>query len=221
MRWVTYLSPSGGGERVGALDDGDVLGSPDHGDLAALLASGGEQLTEAYERAVHAPVEIIVELEARVCAPVRPTAPVPVRVDDGVLQVGPELVQGVDDAVPPDARAARIGVAAVAGADRPAAAYTPACLWLDADAHPVQLSLGPVLTTADEISGTSLDLSASVEDREPGRARLDPAHEWLVSGPGPVRAVLPLTALDLAAEDELFVDSDTLGTFEVRVGSQV
>ena len=26
MRWVTYLSPSGGGERAGALDDGDVLG---------------------------------------------------------------------------------------------------------------------------------------------------------------------------------------------------
>lgn len=221
LRWVTYLSPSGGGERVGALDDGDVLGSPEPLDLVALLESGGDPLTAAYERAVDAPIEIIVELEARMCAPVRPTAPVAVRAGDEVLRIGPELVRGVDDAVPISAQTARVGVAAVAGADGSAAAYTPACLWLDAETRPVQLSLGPVLTTVDEVWGTPLALNVSVEDRELGHGRLDPSHEWLVSGPGRVRALLPLATPELAADDELFVDADALGTFEVRVGSQV
>ncbi|MEE2046614.1 hypothetical protein Q7689_25080, partial [Nocardiopsis tropica] len=60
MRWVTYLSPSGVGERVGVLEDGDVLGSPDPGGLADLLAAGGDALAAAGGRAAAAPVEIIV-----------------------------------------------------------------------------------------------------------------------------------------------------------------
>lgn len=221
MRWVTYLSPSGGGERVGALDEGDVLGSPGAGSLADLLDEGGDALATAHRLAVAEPVEIIVEPEARMCAPVGPTAPVPVRASDEVWEVRPELVRGVDDAVLPEARSARVGVAAVTGGGGQAIAYTPACLWLDAGGEPVQLSLGPVLTTADEVLDAPLRLSASVDDRELGRGLVDPAREWLVSGPGRVRVLVSVVTPSLDAGDELFVDADTLGTFEVRVGSQV
>ena len=74
LRWVTYLSPSGGGARVGALDDGDVMGSPDGGDLGRLLEGGPAVLEAAHDRAVAHAIEIIVEPEARMCAPVAPTA---------------------------------------------------------------------------------------------------------------------------------------------------
>ncbi|MEE2040571.1 hypothetical protein Q8791_25445 [Nocardiopsis sp. CT-R113] len=224
MRWVTYLSPSGGGERVGVLDDGDVLGSPDPGSLADLLAAGGEALAAAGGRASAAPIEIIVEPEARMCAPVRPTALVPALIDGEVWEIHPELVRGADDAVLPAARSALVGLAAVSGGDGPASAYTPACLWLDAGGAAVQLTLGPVLTTADEVPGAPLPLSAWVDDREVGRGIADPAHEWLVSGPsgtGGVRVLLPVATPSLDENDELFVDAGVLGTFEVRVGSQV
>lgn len=221
MRWVTYLSPSGGGERVGVLDDGDVLGSPGSERLADLLEAGGKTLEAAHERAVDAPIEIIVEPEARMCAPVAPTSPVPVRAGEDVWRIRPELVRGADDAVPSGARAARLGVAAVAGGEGPASAYTPACLWLDGEGRPIQLNLGPVLTTADEVAGGTLELSASVDERETARGMVDPAHEWLVSGPEGVRALLPVATPLLEADDELFVEADGLGSFEVRVGSQV
>ncbi|GAA1443694.1 hypothetical protein [Nocardiopsis tropica] len=224
MRWVTYLSPSGGGERVGVLEDGDVLGSPDPGGLADLLAAGGDALAAAGGRAAAAPVEIIVEPEARMCAPVTPTALVPALVGGEVWEIHPELVQGSDDAVPSAARTALVGVAAVAGGDGPASAYTPACLWLDEGGAAVQLSLGPVLTTADEVPGAPLELSASVDDREVGRGIADPADAWLVSGPsgaGRMRVLLPVSTPPLDEDDELFVDAGVLGTFEVRVGSQV
>ncbi|MFD6951454.1 hypothetical protein A6A08_03875 [Nocardiopsis sp. TSRI0078] len=221
MRWVTYLSPSGGGERLGALDDGDVLGSPGSERLADLLEAGGDALEAAHGRAVDAPIEIIVEPEARMCAPVVPTAPVAVRAGEDVWEVAPELVRGADDAVPSGARSARVGVAAVAGGGNPASAYTPACLWLDRAGRPVQLSLGPVLVTADEVPGRPLRMSASVDDRELGRGLVDPAHAWLASGSAGVRALLPVATPPLEADDELFVDADALGTFEVRVGSQV
>ncbi|WP_150253605.1 hypothetical protein [Nocardiopsis deserti] len=221
MRWVTYLSPSGGSERVGALDEGDVLGSPDPVRLADLLEAGGDVLAGAHERAVAEPIEIIVEPEARMCAPLVPAEPVPVRAGDEVWQVPPELVRGSDDAVPPRARSARVGVAAVAGGGASVSAYTPACLWLDGAGQPVQLTLGPVLTTADEVPGEPLGVSASVEEGELGRGLVDPAHAWLVSGSGRVRALLPVATPPLETDDELFVDADVLGTFEVRVGSQV
>lgn len=220
MRWVTYLSPSGGGERVGALDDGDVLGSPDHRGLAELLAVGPQELSRARTRAVDAPVEIIVELEARMCAPVRPAALVPVRAGERLWEIPPELVTGVDDPVLRSARVAQVGAAAVAGTDSGAAAYTPACLWTDDDGLPVQLSLGPVLTTADELDGAEVEAAVLVADEEVARGTVELDHDWLVSGPGRVRAVLPLTTPPLEEHDEVFVEVGPLGEFEVRVGAQ-
>ncbi len=221
MRWVTYLSPSGGGQRVGALDDGDVMGSPGAQGLGELLDGGHDALEAAYARAVDGAIEIIVEPEARMCAPLTPTAPVPVLAGDREFEIPPELVRGVDDAVLPEARVACVGVAALTGADGPASAFTPACLWLDATGGAVQLSLGPVLTTADEMAGRTVELSTSVDDLENGRGRVEPAHAWLAAGPGRVRALLPLITPGLEENDELFVDAGDLGTFEVRVGSQV
>lgn len=221
MRWVTYLSPSGGGKRVGALDDGDVMGSPGAQGLDELLNGGHDALEAAYERAVDGAIEIIVEPEARMCAPVAPTALVPVRVGDRELEIHPELVRGVDDAVLPEARTACVGVAALAGGVGHVSAYTPACLWLDEGGQPVQLTLGPVLTTGDEVAGQPIEISTSVDDLENGRGLVDPAHEWLASGPGRIRALLPVITPALAENDELFVDTGELGTYEVRVGSQV
>ena len=154
-------------------------------------------------------------------APVAPAAPVPVRAGDRELRIHPELVRGVDDAVLPEARTACVGVAALATGDTHAGAYTPACLWLDEEERPVQLSLGPVLTTADEVGAQTIELSTSVDDLENGRGLVDPAHEWLASGPGRIRALLPVITPALAENDELFVDAGELGTYEVRVGSQV
>ena len=222
MRWVTYLSPSGGGARAGALDDGDVMGSPDRTPLDRLLEGGHQVLAAAHERAVDGAVEIIVEPEARMCSPVAPTAPVPVQAGEREFQVPPELVVGVDDAVRAEARTACVGVAALAvGEAGHGFAYTPACLWLDAAGEPVQLSLGPVLVTADELAGGAVELSTSVEELENGRGRVDPGSTWLTSGPGRVRALAPVLTPELAEDDELFVDAGDLGTFEVRVGSQV
>ena len=221
MRWVTYLSPSGGGARVGALDDGDVMGSPGGRSLGELLEGGDDALAAAHQRAVDGAIEIIVEPEARMCAPVLPTGPVPVLVGEREYAIGPELVRGVDDPVAPEARSARVGVAALAGGSGHASAYTPACLWLDEAGEPVELILGPVLTTSDELSGDVLELSTSVDDEENGHGRVEPDHDWLVSGPGRVRALLPVATPVLEADDELFVDAGELGTYEVRVGSQV
>lgn len=220
MRWVTYLSPSGGGERVGALDDGDVLGSPDPRGLADLLAAGPQELTRAHDRAVDTPIEIIVELEARMCAPVRPTALVPVRTGERLWEIPPEQVTGVDDPVLRTARVAHVGVAAVAGAEDSDAAFTPACLWTDTDGLPVQLSLGPVLTTADEIAGTPVEAAVFVADDEVARGTVEPDQGWPASGPGRVRALLPWSTPSLEENDELFVELGPLGEFEVRVGAQ-
>lgn len=221
LRWVTYLSPSGGSERVGALEDGDVLGSADPRDLATLLAAGGGEPERVYRQAVDAPVEIIVEPEARMCAPTSPTAPVPVRADQLHWEIDPELIGGVDDTVPSTARTARIGVAALAGAEGSVCAYTPACLWLDADGVPAWLSLGPVVSTADAVPARPLGLSTSLEDRELTRGLASCDHEWLHGGPGQVRVLLTLVTPPLEEGDELFVEVEELGSFEVRIGSRV
>lgn len=220
MRWVTYLSPSGGGERAGALDDGDVLGSPDHRVLSDLLADGPQELARAHDRAVDAPIEIIVELEARMCAPVRPSTLIPVRAGERLWEVPPEQVTGVDDPVLRTARVAHVGVAAVAGAEGGAAAFTPACLWTDTDGLPVQLSLGPVLTTADELDGAPVEAAVLVADDEVARGTVETGQGWLASGPGRVRALLPLSTPALEEDDELFVELGPLGEFEVTVGAQ-
>lgn len=215
------MSPSGGGTRAGAVDDQDVLGSPDEVSLERLLEGGLRALEAAHERAVEGAIEIIVEPETRMCAPVVPRTVVPVRMGDRELRIAPDLVTGVDDAVLPEARMACVGVAVLSVGEGEGHAYTPACLWLDAVGEPVQLSLGPVLTTADELDGEPLELSTWVEELENGRGRVDPNTPWLLSGPERVRALLPITTAELESDDELFVDAGELGTFEVRVGSQV
>lgn len=221
MRWVTYLSPSGGGARAGALDDGDVMSGPETPPLDRLLEGGFEALREAHARAVDGAIEIIVEPETRMCSPVAPREPVAVRLGDRDVEIPPELVVGADDAVAPEARVAHAGVAAITVGEERAGAYTPACLWLDAEGVAVQLSLGPVLTTADELTEGSVEPNTSVDDVENGRGRVDLSDPWLTSGPGRVRARLPAVTPPLEADDELFVDVGELGSFEVRVGSQV
>lgn len=221
MRWVTYLSPSGGGARAGALDEGDVLGSPDESSLDRLLEGGLQVMAAAHDRAVDGAIEIIVEPEARMCSPVTLTTSVPVRAGEREFEIHPELVGGVDDAVRAEARTACAGVAAIAVGEGRDFAYTPACLWLDAVGDPVQLSLGPVLVTADELDGRAVELSTSVEELENGRGRVEPGSAWLTSGPGRVRVLAPVLTPELDEDDELFVDAGELGTFEVRVGSQV
>lgn len=220
MRWVTYLSPSGGGERVGTLDDGDVLGSSEQRGLTELLAAGPQELARVHARAVEAPTEIILEPEARMCAPVRPTGLVPVRAGEHLWEIPPEQVTGVDEPVLRTARVAYAGVAAVAGSGDGTAAFTPACLWTDADGLPVQLSLGPVLTTADEIEDTPVEVVLLVAEDEVARGTVRPDQGRPASGPGRIRALLPLSTPPLEEDDELFVELGPLGEFEVRVGAQ-
>ncbi|WP_116245079.1 hypothetical protein [Nocardiopsis sp. FIRDI 009] len=225
MDWVTYLSPSGGGARLGALEDGDVLGCPVTDDLAALLDAGPEAMAEAYSRAVDDPVEIIVEPEARICAPLVPDDPVRARFGDTEAEIVPDLVRGVDDGVVSGARTARIGMAAVSGAKDPTAAYTLACLWLDGAGEPLQLTLGPDLVTRDELvdDGDEIvqEFDAFVGDDLLGHGGVRPGDAWFTSGPGRVRALLCLDTGPLEPDDELNVYAGTLGGFEVRVGSLV
>src|SRR5699024_9621107 len=160
------LAPRGGGGPCRGAGDREGVGDGRPRDLGQVPACGGQEGERGFRAAVRRPVEIIMEPEARVCAPTSPTAPVPVRTDGSSGKIAPELIVGVDDTVPSTARTARIGVAALTGADGAACAYTPACLWLDADEAPVRLSLGPVVTTADAVPERPLGLSASSEDRE-------------------------------------------------------
>lgn len=220
MRWVTYLSPSGGGERVGALDDGDVLGVPDPRSLDELLADGVPALAGVLESARRAPIEIIVEWEARMCAPLAPAAPVAVRSGDDVWEVPPRLVGAVDDTVPATAHSARVGLAAITGAPGRVDARTPACLWLDAAGEPVLLGLGPVLATSDE-PVSAWAAAVEVDGTGRGSVALDPDDPWLSREAGRVNALLPLDTGPLAEGDEVFVDLGDLGSYEVRVGSQV
>ncbi|MDT0327319.1 hypothetical protein [Nocardiopsis lambiniae] len=220
MRWVTYLSPSGGGERVGALEDGDVLGVPDPRGMAQLLAAGIPELVEVLRSTRRAPIEIIVEWEARMCAPLVPTTPITVLSGDDLRAIPPELVGAVDDTVPAAAHSARVGLAAIAGGPGRVDARTPACLWSDAAGEPVLLALGPVLTTADERI-TALEASVEVDGRERGRATMDLDDPWWAVEPGRVRARLPVATGPLTEGDEVFIDLGELGSYEVRVGSQV
>ncbi|WP_017599661.1 hypothetical protein [Nocardiopsis lucentensis] len=225
MDWVTYLSPSGGGARLGALEDGDVLGCPMTDDLAALLDAGPEAMAEAYARAVDDPVEIIVEPEARMCAPLVPDDPVRARFGGTEVEVAPDLVRGVDDGVVSGALRAWVGLAAVSGSEGAATAFTTACLWLDGAGTPLQLTLGPDLVTRDEfVDGegeTVEEFSASVGEEERGLGGVAPGDAWFTSGTGRVRALLCLDTGPLEPDDELNVYPGVLGGFEVRVGSLV
>src|SRR4051812_16569890 len=73
MKWVTYLSPSGGAERVGVLVDNEILGAAPGVSLIDLLRQGGADLTEAAARLRSNPAERVpagsVELKAPVPVP--------------------------------------------------------------------------------------------------------------------------------------------------------
>ncbi|MFI6574756.1 hypothetical protein ACIBFB_03055 [Nocardiopsis sp. NPDC050513] len=225
MDWVTYLSPSGGGARLGALEDGDVHGCPVTDDLAALLDAGPEAMAEAHARAVDDPVEIIFEPEARLCAPLVPDDPVPARFGGTASALAPDLVRGVDDGVVAGVRRARIGLAAVAGAAGPTTAYTMACLWLGAEGAPLQLTLGPDLVTEDELvdaDGARVqEFAAFVDGRQIGYGGADPRDAWFTAGSGRVRALLCLETEPLGPDDEVEVHAGPLGGFELRLGSLV
>src|SRR5699024_12805444 len=66
-----------------------------------------------------------------------------------------------------------------------------------------------------------LGLSASSEDRELTRGLVLCDHEWLHDGPGQIRALLTVVTPPLEEGDELFVEVEELGSFEVCIGSRV
>lgn len=73
MKWVTYLSPADGSERVGVLVDDEILGGPAGVSLIGLLRQAGPDLTEAAASLRSAPTERVpadsVELRAPVPVP--------------------------------------------------------------------------------------------------------------------------------------------------------
>ncbi|MDA8372326.1 MAG: hypothetical protein M0026_21000 [Nocardiopsaceae bacterium] len=223
MRWVTYLSPSGGGERSGAVDDGYVFGYPGDQSVSELLADSRGALADAFQQALAAPVEIIIEFEARLCAPLRPAVPVPARTVKERLGIAPSLVRGTDDGavLPPgaDALSAAVGAAAVFGESGRPVGYMPACLWRTPDRAPAGLSLGPAIVTREELADSALRVTAAVEDTELAGATVDKGFAWAPGARGDVVAELPAETRLLERGEELFVDGGPLGAFEIRVGS--
>ncbi len=223
MRWVTYLSPSGGVPRPGVIDDGCVFGYPGQQSLPELLAGGGDALTDAYRRALDDPVEIIVEFETRLCAPLQPAAPVPVLTHEEQLTVAPALVRGTDDGavLPPgaDGLTALVGVVAVLGGQGLHIGCTLACLWRDPDGTPVWLSLGPAVVTREELAGTALTTTATVEDDVLASVTTEDDAAWTEGLQGDVMARLSAPTRLLRPGEELFVDGGALGEFEIRVGA--
>ena len=78
MRWVTYVSPAGGGARPGLLSAGAVHGLRGAARLLDLLGDDGSRLAAAAESALADPAEVIGYEQARLCAPI----PVPPSIRD-------------------------------------------------------------------------------------------------------------------------------------------
>lgn len=78
MRWVTYLSPQGGGERIGLVRDGKIHGLTQPTRLLDLLGDDGGRLSDAGRRALADPYQVVQYEEARLCAPI----PVPPSIRD-------------------------------------------------------------------------------------------------------------------------------------------
>ena len=78
MRWVTYVSPKDGGERLGVVVDGRIHGLLQPTRLLDLLGDDGSRLTEAGDRVRDAPHEVIDYDGARLRAPI----PVPPSIRD-------------------------------------------------------------------------------------------------------------------------------------------
>lgn len=232
MRWVTYLSPSGGAERPGVIDDGCVFGYPGGETVPYLLAASVDALAGAYQRALSNPVEIIVEFETRLVAPLHPAPAVLVDVGGKVLRIEPAKVLGTDDGVAAPSGGgtltAAIGAAAVFGATQHVG-YTTACLWLDSEGTPTGLTLGPAIVTHDEFDGTPLSVTASVDGEVIAGSRLDGKLGWTDSlrsdaGPGSlaeVVAAMPERTRALEPGEEVLINGGALGEFEIRVGSGI
>src|SRR5690606_23200606 len=226
MRWVTYLSPSGGEQRPGVVDDGCVFGYPGPEDLPQLLAKGTAALREAHRQALAEPVEIIVEFETRLCAPLVPERPLTVvGVEADPLALHPALVRGTDDGVllPPGTGVldAEVGVAAFASSTGEVVGYTLACLWSTPQRKTVAVTLGPALVTEEELDGAAVfPFTVSVDDVAAARGTVERGRlaRRGEAGRGPV-GVLPGRVRSPAAGAEFFVDAGLLGMFELRVGS--
>ncbi|GAA1088757.1 hypothetical protein [Nocardiopsis composta] len=223
MRWVTYLSPSGGTERSGVIDDGCVFGHPGGVGLAELLDADPAGLAAAHTEALDAPLEIIVEFETRLCVPVRPDRPVPVAADGGRLHLAPELVHGTDDGapLPPGASGltASVGAAELHGASGRLLGRTAACLWRTPDGAPVRLSIGPAVVTPDEQGTGPLRVTAEADGAVLAAADLPADGSWAEPGER-LSAAVPATTRPLEPGEELFVDAGPLGEFEIRVGAE-
>jgi 2-keto-4-pentenoate hydratase/2-oxohepta-3-ene-1,7-dioic acid hydratase in catechol pathway len=74
MRWVTYRSDAGGGDRVGLVVDSAVHALPAGETLLALLGDDGERLAAGAERARREPAEVVALDAVRLRAPI-PTPP--------------------------------------------------------------------------------------------------------------------------------------------------
>ncbi|GAB3450785.1 hypothetical protein GCM10027570_26130 [Streptomonospora sediminis] len=226
MRWVTYLSPSGGEKRSGVIDDGCVFGYPGAQSVSELLKQSRDMLADAYHKALAAPVEIIVEFETRLCAPVHLERPISARVDGAWTTLDPALVRGTDDGVvlPAGGSAvtATVGVLALFGGQGYHAGYTPACLWRTPEGGQVALSLGPAIVTHDEFDGSPLRVEAAVEGTALAQAELDGGPDWAAVGrEGFAVAALTSCTRPLERGEELYIDGGGLGEFEVRVGAGV
>ncbi|WP_017595175.1 hypothetical protein [Nocardiopsis potens] len=223
MRWVTYLSPSGGTERAGVIDDGCVYGHPGGTGLAELLDADAAGLAAAHAEALDAPLEIIVEFETRLCVPVRPDRPVPASLGGGPARIAPELVHGTDDGapLPPGAEGltASVGAAELHGASGRLLGRTAACLWCTPDGTPVRLSTGPAVVTPDEQGPGPVRVTAEADGTVLATAELPADGSWADPGE-PLSAALPATTRLLEPGEELFVDAGPLGEFEIRVGAE-
>ncbi|WP_046469313.1 hypothetical protein [Allosalinactinospora lopnorensis] len=223
MRWVTYLSPSGGDARPGVVDDGCVFGYPGEQSVPDLLGDSRNALADAFQRALAAPVEIIVEFEARLCAPLRPTAPVPALVGGERMTIDPSMVRGTDDgaALPAGARglSASVGLVAIFGGGGLHAGYAPACLWRTPEGATAGFSLGPAIVTHEEFDGSPLSVTATAEDTDLASVTVEGDLSWTQGLQGDVVARLSTGTRPLEPGEELFVDGGPLGEFEIRVGA--
>lgn len=228
MRWVSYLPPTGGSERAGAIDDGCVFGHPGGRELAGLLDADTGAVQAAHHEALEHPSEIIVEFETRLCAPLRPAGPVPVAVSgtprtEGAVDAA--LVRGTDDGAPMPEGAhtltAMLGAAVLVGESGRLLGFTAACLWSAEDGRAAALSTGPVLVTPDELAeGGSVEIGAEVDGEPVVRARVAlPEAGSVAHRPGLAVGLAPATR-PLEEGEELNVDAGELGIFEIRVGAQ-
>ncbi|WP_246062100.1 FAA hydrolase family protein [Haloactinospora alba] len=215
-------------ERPGVIDDGCVFGYPGEQGFSELLDGDRHTLADAYQRALASPVEIIVEFETRLCAPIVPSVPVPARVGTEWVNIEPAMVRGTDEgaALPSgaDALSAAIGVAAVFGGTEDGkehVGYTLACLWRTPEAECGGLSVGPAVVTPEELDRSSLTVTASVEDKPLATASVDDELLWTDGRRSSLVAVLPAQTRLLTPGEELFLDGGPLGEFEVRIGSAV